>query len=169
MALPNYQTHVARVILRAMKTTNRWMMSLLWLVASVAHADAELQSFLDQTLTDARARANLPAVAALVQIDGKVEARSVVGVRAVGQRELVTQQDLWHLGADTKAMTATLIARLAEQGLVGYEETMGRIFPGIAARMDPALHNVTVAQLLSHTAGLPALTTDEGKRIFNTV
>lgn len=152
-----------------MKTTNRWMMSLLWLVASVAHADAELQSFLDQTLTDARARANLPAVAALVQIDGKVEARSVVGVRAVGQRELVTQQDLWHLGADTKAMTATLIARLAEQGLVGYEETMGRIFPGIAARMDPALHNVTVAQLLSHTAGLPSLTSDEGKRIFNTV
>jgi CubicO group peptidase (beta-lactamase class C family) len=152
-----------------MKTTTRWMISLLGLVGTVAHADAELQSFVDKTLTDARTRANLPAVAALVQIDGRVEARSAVGVRAVGQREPVTQQDLWHLGSDTKAMTATLIARLVERGLVGYDETMGRIFPGIAARMDPALHNVTVAQLLSHTAGLPSLTTDEGKRIFNTV
>jgi len=145
------------------------MISLLWLVVGVAHADAELQSFLDATLNDARTRANLPAVAALVQIDGKVEARSAVGVRAAGHPEPVTQQDMWHLGADTKAMTATLIARLVEQGLVGYEEPMSRIFPGIAARMDPALHDVTVAQLLSHTAGLPSLTSDDGMRTFNAV
>ncbi|HEX6396429.1 MAG TPA: serine hydrolase domain-containing protein, partial [Steroidobacteraceae bacterium] len=91
------------------------------------------------------------------------------GVRSAASASPATTSDLWHLGSTTKSMTATLVARLVEQGLVGFDETMAQIFPGIAARMDPALHDVTVAQLLSHTAGLPALTTDEGKRIFNTV
>src|SRR3954470_22056962 len=103
MAGPNYQTHTARVIMRRMKTTGRWMISLLLLAGAAAHADAELQSFLDTTLNDARTRANLPAVAALVQIDGKIEAQSAVGARAVDHGEPVTNQDLWHLGSDTKA------------------------------------------------------------------
>src|SRR4051812_25518106 len=157
MAGPNYQTHTARVIMRRMKTTGRWMISLLLLVGTAAHADAELQSFLDATLNDVRTRANLPAVAALVQIDGKIEAQSAVGVRAAGHPELVTRQDLWHLGSDTKSMTATLIARLVEKGFLRYDDTMAKVFPGVAARMDPTMHDVTVAQLLTHTSGLPSL------------
>jgi CubicO group peptidase (beta-lactamase class C family) len=142
-----------------MKTTNCLAFTLLFL-GSFAHADAGLQSFVDQALTDVRARTDVPAVAVLVQIDGKIEAQAAQGVRAGGRPETVTLDDQWHLGSDTKAMTATLIARLVEQGYLRYEDTMARIFPGIAARMNPALHDVTVAQLLSHTAGLPALSTD---------
>jgi CubicO group peptidase (beta-lactamase class C family) len=153
-----------------MKTTNRRMMiPLLLLVAGAAHADAELQSFVDRTLTDARTRAELPAVAALVQVDGRIEAESAVGVRAAGHPEPVTRQDLWHLGSDSKAMTATLIARLVEQGYLKYEDTMARIFPGIAARMSPAMHDVTVAQLLTHTSGLPTLATPEQMPAFEAV
>ena len=145
------------------------MISLLLLAGAVAHADAELQSFVDLTLNDARSHANLPAVAALVQIDGKVEAKSAVGVRAAGHPEPVTQQDLWHLGSDAKAMTATLIARLVEQGFLRYDETMAKVFPGVAARMSPAMHDVTVAQLLTHTSGLPSLSTPEQMPAFHAV
>ena len=49
--------------------------------------DAELQTFVDSTLTEVRTRADLPAVASLVQIDGKIEAQAAIGVRAVGQRQ----------------------------------------------------------------------------------
>jgi D-alanyl-D-alanine carboxypeptidase len=149
-----------------MKTTRRWMVSLLLLVGTAAHADAELQSFLDATLNDVRTRANLPAVAALVQIDGKIEAQSAVGVRAAGHPELVTRQDLWHLGSDTKSMTATLIARLVEKGFLRYDDTMAKVFPGVAARMDPTMHDVTVAQLLTHTSGLPSLSTPDQMPAF---
>ena len=146
-----------------MKTTNCFVVSLLLLCAlpaRLAHADAELQAFVDKTLADVRARTDVPAVAVLVQINGRIEAQAAQGVRAVGRSEAVTLDDRWHLGSDTKAMTATLIARLVEQGYLRYEDTMARIFPGIAARMNPALHDVTVAQLLSHTAGLPGLRSD---------
>jgi CubicO group peptidase (beta-lactamase class C family) len=156
--------------MKPMKTTHRWMISLLLLLAgSAAQADAELQSFLDKTLNEIRTRANLPAVAALVQIDGKVEARSAVGVRAAGHPEPVTAQDLWHLGSDTKAMTATLIARLVEQGYLSYDDTMAKIFPGVAARMNPEMNHVTVAQLLTHTSGLPSLSTPEQMPAFEAV
>jgi D-alanyl-D-alanine carboxypeptidase len=152
-----------------MKTTKPWIISLLLLASAAAHADAELQSFVDQTLNEARTRANLPAVAALVKINGKIEAESAVGVRAAGHPEPVTKQDLWHLGSDAKAMTATLIARLVEQGFLKYDDTMAQVFPGVAARMSPAMHDVTVAQLLTHTSGLPTLSTPEQMPAFYAV
>ena len=45
-----------------------------------AQADAPLQTFLDQTLTAALDKAHLPAVAALIQIDGKIAAEAALGV-----------------------------------------------------------------------------------------
>jgi CubicO group peptidase (beta-lactamase class C family) len=140
--------------------------AMLLLASTFAHADAELQTFVENTLTEARTRAGLPAVAALVQIDGKTEAQAAIGLRAQGQNKSVTLQDSWHLGSDAKAMTATLIARLVERGLLGYDDTMGKIFPGIAARMSPGFHDATVAQLLTHTAGLPSLTSGDQMPAF---
>jgi hypothetical protein len=69
----------------------------------VAQADPGLQIFLDQTLTTARDDYRLPAVAALVQIDGKIVAESAVGLRSLGCPEAVTTADRWHIGSDTKA------------------------------------------------------------------
>ncbi len=133
----------------------RPLLSLLLLMSSVcAHADAALQGFLEQTITHLRDKEHPPAVAALVQINGKVEARTVAGVREVGNPTPASLDDRWHLGSDTKAMTATMIARLAERGILGFDETLAQVFPGIAATMDPALRDVTIKQLLSHTSGL---------------
>src|SRR6185312_1147881 len=100
--------------------TKRSWIALLMLCASAwANADADLQRFVEKTLDDVRTRAGLPAAAALVQIDGKIAARVAIGQRAMGHEPAVTSKDLWHLGSDTKAMTATLIARLVEQGYLG--------------------------------------------------
>src|SRR5262245_9685982 len=127
----------------------------LLLACGLAHADADLQQFVEQTISDARSRAGLPAVAVLVQVGGKTEAQAAIGVRAVSHKQAVTLNDQWHLGSDAKAMSATLVARLVDQGYLSFDDTMARIFPGIAARMNPELHEVTVAQLLTHTSGLP--------------
>jgi D-alanyl-D-alanine carboxypeptidase len=127
---------------------------------ALAHADAALQTFLEETLAAARDESHLPAVAALIRIDGKTAAEAALGVRAEGHPELVTKADRWHIGSDTKAFTATLIARLVERHVMSFDDTLAASFPAFAKDMDPAYREITVLQLLSHTAGLPALTSN---------
>ncbi|HEY6126076.1 MAG TPA: serine hydrolase domain-containing protein [Steroidobacteraceae bacterium] len=136
----------------------RGLLSLLlsaWCVC--AQADAALQESLSAVIANARDRGKIPAIAAMVQINGKVEAQAVVGVRALRHRERATLQDRWHLGSDIKAMTATLIARLAEKGTLKLDDTLAELLPAMAPAMDPAFRTVTMTQLLSHTAGVAPL------------
>lgn len=78
------------------------------------------------------------------------------GVRKINDTTPVTVNDLWHLGSDTKAMTATLIGRLVEQREIRWESTLAEIFPELASSMRDEMKAVTVKQLLSHRAGLTA-------------
>lgn len=126
-----------------------------------AIADADLQKFLEQTLAAARDKDRLPAVAAVVQINGRIEAEAALGLRALGHPDPVTTNDRWHIGSDTKAFTATVIARLVEQGVMRFEDTLATSFPAFANDMNPAYRSITIAQLLTHTAGLPPLTDEK--------
>jgi len=137
------------------------LVAILLVALPFAWAGDALQPFLEQTLAAVREKDHLPAVAALVQIDGKLAGEAALGVRALGHPETVTTNDRWHIGSDTKAFTATLIARLIEQGSMSFDDTLAASFPAFATAMDPAYRNVTVTQLLSHTAGLPPLTDDK--------
>lgn len=131
-----------------------------------ARADADLQILLEQTLAATRDKNHLPALAAIVQIDGKIEAEAAVGVRALGLSDPVTTNDRWHIGSDTKAFTATMIARLVEQGVMRFDDTLAASLPALAKDMNPSYRTVTVAQLLTHTSGLPPLTDDKDLPLF---
>lgn len=109
--------------------------------------DAELQSYL--------AKYELPAMAAAVVRNGKVVARGAVGTRKVGTAIPVTIDDRFHLGSDTKAMTALLAAMYVEEGKLRWNSTFGEVFPELADKMDPGFRRVTLEQLLSHTSGMP--------------
>ncbi len=98
---------------------------------------------------------HLPALgAALVTTDG-LATSAVTGVRKAGG-PAVTIDDLWHLGSDTKAMTATVIASLVEKGTLSWTTTIGTAFPDQASTFPPAFRDIKLTQLLSHRAGLPA-------------
>jgi CubicO group peptidase (beta-lactamase class C family) len=144
--------------------------AFVWVAIAVlalapARAD-DLQTLLDATVKAARETHHLPAVAALLQVDGKVAAQSAVGVRALGHPEAVSVNDEWHIGSDTKAFTATMIARLVERGVMKFEDTLAVCFPEAAPKMNAAYRNVTVAQLLSHMAGLPPMTDDKDLPVY---
>ena len=143
------------IVLRAV------LVAISLFVPSFTRAEDGLQPFLDRTLAATREKDHLPAVAALVQIHGKLAGEAALGVRALGHPEPVTTNDRWHIGSDTKAFTATLIARLVEKGVMRFDDTLAASFPAFAKAMDPAYRNVTMTQLLSHTAGLPPLTDDK--------
>lgn len=103
-----------------------------------------------------RAAADLPALGgALVTLEGPAEVW-VAGKRRADKDVLVTKDDLWHLGSCTKSMTATLIALLVTRGDLAWETPLGEYLPDLVADGDPELLEVTLVELLSHRAGLPA-------------
>lgn len=155
-----------------MRALKLLLLSLSLSQPAAAFADAGHQAFLDQTLADVRAKDQLPAAAVMIQIDGKTVASSAQGLRAIGFPEAVTLRDRWHLGSDTKAITATMIGRLVDKGLLRFDDRLQDLLPDLSETMDPAYRTVTLRQLLSHTGGLPPLTDDadlpEFKRIIAT-
>lgn len=114
----------------------------------------------DQAVTDAlkpiQQKHHLPALAGAIVTSKGLEVGGVVGVRKSGTGIPASLDDRWHLGSDTKAMTATLVGSLVEQGLLKWNTTAADVFPDLASAFDPAMKNVTVLHLLSHGAGLPA-------------
>lgn len=112
----------------------------------------ELQSVADTVVTDSGAPA---AGVAWVARDGE-RGVAVAGVRSQDEADEVTPDDLWHLGSNTKAMTATLAARLVEAGVINWETTLGEALSELGLEISPAYEPVTLADLLHHRSGLPA-------------
>ncbi len=110
----------------------------------------DLRDKLEPTLKDS----GLPALAAGAVKKGKLLAVGAVGIRKVGTPDAVTPADKFHIGSCTKAMTATLAARLLEPGKLNWDSTLADIFPERRERMNAAFHNVTLELLLTHRAGL---------------
>lgn len=91
----------------------------------------------------------------------------VFGVRATaaGMAELRFEEEggrtidpnlAWHLGSNTKAITALLYAVLVEDGACRWGATLGELFPDMDVHRDLAA--ATVEELMAHAAGL----TDQG-------
>jgi CubicO group peptidase (beta-lactamase class C family) len=98
---------------------------------------------------------DLPALAALAIREGRIIAQGAVGERKLGSGKAVTIHDKFHLGSITKPMTATLAARLVEQGKLRWHTTLGEAIPDATNRLHREFLSVTLAQLLSHRGGLP--------------
>lgn len=127
---------------------------------STAHDEAAVA-----TLADPEMNLRLEAIAANHKLPGlvagivqgkKLIAAGAAGVRKSGSKELITIDDKMHLGSCTKAMTATRIAMLVEDGRLNWDSTIASIFPEDVAEIHPDFHEVTLTQLLMHRASLPA-------------
>ena len=99
-----------------------------------------------------RTQSNLPAVAGATFSSAEVSAVSAIGVRKMGDTTPVTPDDLWHIGSITKSLTSLLTAKFVERGEMSWTSTLGDLLGPRAGKFAP----VTLAQLLSHRAGLPA-------------
>jgi len=97
---------------------------------------------------------DIPAVAGLIIKGDEVLEMDVSGYRAANQLEEVTINDRWHIGSLTKSMTATVAAKLVEQGLISFQSTVSEIFPELVGNINPFYLEVTLAELLSSTSGL---------------
>ncbi len=133
--------------------------------ASGQGAAAGALTNIDATLETIRAKHSLPALGAVVVRGDQTVALGAVGVRRTDRPGKVTVDDRWHLGSCTKSMTAVVIARLVEQGRLSLNTTLIQGFPEFSGLMKPPYRTVTLAMLLNHRAGLPAMTspTNQGQ------
>lgn len=120
---------------------------------------SDISKVLDQQI-NAHHLAGMAAV--VVKADG-VAAIGVAGIRHLGQSNPIDEHDLFHLGSNTKAMTATMIARLIEAGKLSWTTTPLEIFPEMKDSIHPAFKSITLEQLLSHYAGIPPYTDTDSK------
>ena len=106
---------------------------------------------------------DLPALAGAIVTSKGLAAVGAVGVRKYGTDTPVTVNDQFHLGSDTKAMTATLLATLVEEGKLSWTTTLEQAFPELVSKMNPTHRKVTLGQLLSHRAGFTDDSWPKGK------
>lgn len=74
------------------------------------------------------------------------------GLRRAGSADTVSPDDLWHLGSNTKAMTAALYGRLVDQGRASWSATLSQVLSDVA--LHDAWRDTPVTAVMGHVAGL---------------
>jgi CubicO group peptidase (beta-lactamase class C family) len=110
---------------------------------------------ISEILRPIREKHRLPGMIAAVLVGERVVAIGADGVRKRDMAEQVTIDDQIHIGSCTKAMTATLLAMLVEDGKLRWSSTVGEVFEDLAASMHADWRGVTLEQLLTHRGGAP--------------
>ena len=122
--------------------------------AASAEPKAEGPQDVRRLLAPIRAKYDLPALAAAVYHKGSTVAFGVTGVRKYGDPTPVTLDDQFHLGSDTKSMTATLVAMLVEEHKLDWNAPLTTYFPQMRNSMAIGLRKVTLAHLACHRSGI---------------
>lgn len=78
------------------------------------------------------------------------------GLRVAGGDVAIGPDDCWHLGSNTKAMTAALWARLTEQGRAGWDMPVAEAVAkaGLDVNLHDGWRDRTVEDFMRHRAGL---------------
>lgn len=109
-----------------------------------------------QAMEAIREKYNLPALAAVVVKGGVICDRVALGVRKWDDPTPVTTNDQFHIGSDTKSMTATLAGMLIDEDKLNWDTTIVDVFPELRGKINSQYEDVTVEQLLTHRGGVPA-------------
>lgn len=124
----------------------------VWTCAAVC-----AQQSLNSILKTYQEKHGMPALAAAVVKRGRVTAVGAVGVRRMGASNTpVTVNDRFHIGSNTKAMTALMVGQLVDEKRINWSTTMAEVFTDLRSVMSPSFAAITIEQLLSHTSGLPS-------------
>lgn len=122
---------------------------------------------LDEKLEPIRQKHGLPALVAAVIVKDTIVARGVAGVRMLGTDIKATIDDRFHLGSDTKALTATLAGIMVEEGKLQWTSTIGEVLGPKISGLKPKFAAIPLNQLLSHTSGIPSDNDEIGALYFS--
>ena len=116
--------------------------------ARFAAAGADAAAHLDAM----RQQLGVPGMTAAVAVDGELVWAAGSGWSNVETQTPATPDTIFRIGSTSKAMTSTVIARLADQGVLALDDTVSQHLPDAP---NPDWNPIRLDQLMSHTAGFP--------------
>ena len=121
--------------------------------AARSSVDGSIVEYLEEPLADGKS----PGLFVAIVDQRGLRAIAANGVRRNGSPNGVTPSDLIHIGSNTKAMTATMLATLVSDGTFddGWQTTLSSVFPESLDEIHASYHSVSLRQLVSMTGGLP--------------
>lgn len=90
-----------------------------------------------------------------------IDSKSTLEIAALGRHSVdlpdtATLNDRFHIGSNTKAMTAFIIAKYVEKGKLQWTTKFFDVFPEWKAKSKAEYENISLEDLLSHRAGIQA-------------
>lgn len=110
---------------------------------------------LDPVLTKAIADFQAPGLAIAVVAGGEVVYARGFGLRDLDKKLPVTPDTLFAIGSTTKAMTATVLGMLVDEGKLTWDEPVRRYLPWFRLSNPVISERLTVRDLVTHRSGLP--------------
>ncbi|WP_420434052.1 serine hydrolase domain-containing protein [Hyphobacterium sp.] len=128
----------------------RTFLLLFLIMAAPAMARQDVQALADGLVEDGSPGA------VVMLITGNSQMISVAGYRTSARDAAIDFDDSWHIGSNTKAMTAMLAARLVERDVINWDTTLGERLGERFDDIHPDLAAATLAELLQHRSGIAA-------------
>lgn len=133
------------------------IISVLLLFSSKTYAQQQTNSLLDSLTAEIRSSYGVPAICG-IYITPESRHFGIQGTTKIDGNHPVDLTSKFHLGSNTKAITSFIVMKLAEEGLLSTDTRFTDVFPELRDSIKPIFRNVTIAQLLSHQAGLQPYT-----------
>lgn len=133
----------------------RIILTCLMVVLAASPVFSQKAKQLEQLLT-AYDNANLFSGTVLVAEKGKIIFEKSYGYKNGPKKEKNTNNSIYRIFSTTKMFTATVILKLEEEGKLSINDKLSKYYPDF-----PKGDSITIANLLSHTSGIPNETGSE--------
>ena len=110
--------------------------------------------FIDSWLTLRSQWARWPGFTVAIAKDGEVVFHKAYGLANIEHNETLTTDHLFHVASHSKTFTATAVMQLQERGKLRIDDLITAHLPWLAQHSDQRWRDVTLRQLLSHSAGV---------------
>lgn len=121
---------------------------------SIAHSIDVSENDLDGFVEKAMKAFDIPGVAVGIIKDGEIAHLKGYGVREVGKQANIDGDTLYAIASNSKAFTATGLAILVDDGVVGWDDKVIDFLPNFRL-MDPwVTREFTIRDLLTHRSGM---------------
>lgn len=136
-----------------MRTLLLGFLLLLTLQVHAQTVDTKVKEF-DAYIEKSRALYQVPGLAVAVVKDGKVLLSKGYGVRELGKPDAVNAQTLYACASTTKAMTATCMAMLVDEGKVKWDDPVTKHLPDFQLYDPYVTRELKIRDLFTHNSGV---------------
>ena len=131
----------------------RYLIASVLLTLPVFASAAPPKNF-DARVESVMKASEVPGAAIAIVENGKVTLARGYGVRKLGSAEAVGADTLFQIGSTTKAVTATALALLVEEGKIRWDDRVIDHLPGFRMYDPWVTREITVRDILVHRSGL---------------